>query len=237
VDAQLYARYGDPMSKVGRRIRELRKSLQCDQGAFAIFFGVNQSTISRWESGEDTPSALHVNKLAEMAQVNVQYFIEGVSDVPQEFESTIGAKIVGTVAAGQWLETVEWHPDDQYNIYLPIGRGLESLEIKGFLVQGASMNKVYPPGSIVFATPTIANEFQPRDGQRVLVQRKNRSGEYEITVKEFRIEEDGSGWLWPNSDDPYHQSPIMDIVDEEEGIEDVVITGVIVAAFIYENWE
>jgi DNA-binding transcriptional regulator YiaG len=68
-------------SSQAERIFQLRKSLKLDQQAFAKRLDVKQATVSRWESGEITPSRRTYLDLAKLAaphsDVQKQLIIDG----------------------------------------------------------------------------------------------------------------------------------------------------------------
>ncbi|MQB01580.1 MAG: helix-turn-helix domain-containing protein [Actinobacteria bacterium] len=54
----------------GRRIRERREALDMSQTDLAALIGVNQSTLSRWESGDYAPLHHHVHPIAKALGVD-----------------------------------------------------------------------------------------------------------------------------------------------------------------------
>lgn len=101
----------------------------------------------------------------------------------------------------------------------------------GLRVAGDSMNKVYPPGTVL---ECVRYNGEPiRNHRRVIVQRKRSSGEYETTVKEYVRSDDGAIWLAPRSTNPAHQAFRGDLPDA--GAEQVEIIAIVVAAIIYEG--
>lgn len=74
---------------------------------------------------------------------------------------------------------------------------------------------------------------KPKSGDRVVVQRVSTDGLYEVTLKEYVVDENGKTWLWPRSTDPDHQAPIR-YVSKGRGTEGVHILGVVVASFVVE---
>lgn len=140
-------------------------------------------------------------------------------------------RVVGELRAGDWREAIEFAPDDQFDVSAPMHPGLPDIPLRGFIVRGPSMNRLYPDGTLVFVAATIANGITPKNGQRVLVQRMDKRGLVEATLKELVVNEDGSKWLWPRSTDPQHQAPIL---YGKTGEEEVTITGIVMASFVME---
>jgi hypothetical protein len=54
----------------------------------------------------------------------------------------------------------------------------------------------------------------------------------EATLKEYVVDEKGVAWLWPRSTHPEHQQPISYAGD---GVEEVVVVGIVVGAYIMED--
>lgn len=218
-----------------QKIRELRKRLRLGQEEFADLVGVSQGTISKWERGEDSPRLENVRKLAELAR-------EPVSDFwLEEDEHRLAGegwhpptRVIGAVQAGQWVESVEWDEDQQFDVIMPFPRAWPEFPTYGFLVRGSSMNLLYPEGSVVVAVPTIVSGIDPKPGDRVVVQRRDDQGLYEVTVKEFTRDSQGRVWLWPRSDDPEWQGPI-DPRDGADKRAEILVTGIIVASLRLEN--
>ena len=140
-------------------------------------------------------------------------------------------RVVGAVQAGDWREAVEWDHDDQYDVPAPILRGIPDVPLRGFEVVGSSMDKRYPAGSLVFVANAIHSGLKIKNGTRVLVSRRNADGLHEATLKRYVVNDDGSKWLWPESNDPLHQAPVL---YGGKNSEEVTITAIVVASTIPE---
>lgn len=201
------------------------------QVEFAQRLGIgDNSAVSKWERGIQKPGVEFTSKLADMAGVTVGAFL-GLQ--PVDNDTMVGRKIVvaGEVCAGAWREAIEWPPEDWHPISIPSPPGWEGVPLRGYIVRGTSMNRIYHDGTYVFVASTIANGIRPRSGNKVLVTRRNRDGLYEATLKEYVVDENGKKWLWPRSFDPEHQAPIAYRGDDAE----VTITGVVAASFMAES--
>ena len=112
----------DSQHSLAARIRALRKSLNLSQKRFARLIGVDQSNVSRWESGA-VPNDAHILKLAEIARVQPAAFRY---DPRAEGELLLATKIpvttpvVGYVGAGQEVFSHDDHV---------LGGGLEEVEV------------------------------------------------------------------------------------------------------------
>lgn len=227
------------MQIAAMRVRKFRKSLGMNQSDFADFIGVEgengQSTVSKWEAGKQIPSTEYAAKMAIKAQVDPVYF-SGL-EVAREIGASNTRKytVVGELRAGQWRESVEWSPDDQYEVALPFETGVPPYVMKAFIIRGDSMDQFYPDGSIVYVAGLIENRLAPENGDHVLVQRRDKFGMYESTLKELVVGPDGRNWLMPRSSNPEFQAPIevgTIAEDVHEDSEEVRITGIVQAAFV-----
>lgn len=210
------------------------------QAEFAEEVGVAQGMISKWESGTDAPN---LDNLISLSEATGEDFLLAQTGKPRGVQRSGIARpvaIVGAVQAGHWSEAVEWPHDDKYALLLPLPKAWKDIDFQGFLVRGSSMNRLYPEGSVVVAAPTIINQLDPFSGDKVVVQRQNESGLYEVTLKQLEITPDGIGWLWPRSTDPEHQTPLkfqgtIDL-NRHDDRPDTVITGIVFACFKLERW-
>lgn len=116
--------------------------------------------------------------------------------------------VVGAVQAGVWLATVELPLADRFDIPLPIQAGFDNFDVFGLIVRGASMDELYPHGSILAVVKFLDLGREPRQNERVVALRY-RHGETEATVKEFRVGRDGRARLWPRSTHPDFQQPVL----------------------------
>ncbi len=216
--------------KLANKIRELRRRLDLNQTEFARMIGEkDQSLISKWERGLQSPNAQRTAKLAELAGESIGTWL-GIKPLERADAQSRTYNVVGELRAGDWREAIEWGADDQYTVAVPVAPGMPDIPLQGYVVRGPSMNKLYPDGALVFVAATIANGIAPKSGQRVLVQRRNKDGLHEATLKEY-VEDATGKWLWPRSYDPEHQAPLK---VGKSGEEEVTITGIVMASFINE---
>ena len=78
------------------------------------------------------------------------------------------------------------------------------------------MNRYYPDGSFVIVVSYLDLARDPLPGEKVVCQRRDKTGQVEATIKEYVLQ-DGRHYLWPRSDHPDHQAPILlEAVPEDE---------------------
>jgi transcriptional regulator with XRE-family HTH domain len=101
------------------RIRALRKSLGLSQASFASRVGVDQSNVSRWESGAP-PDDTHIVRLAALAGQHPAAFRYGrLPETDSEAPPSHRVSVVGYVGAGQEIFALDDHA---------LGAGLEEVE-------------------------------------------------------------------------------------------------------------
>ena len=105
--------------ELAARIRALRKSLGLSQASFASWVGVDQSNVSRWESGAP-PDDAHIVRLAELAGQHPAAFRYGrLPETDSAAPPRDVVSVVGYVGAGQEIFALDDHA---------LGAGLEEVE-------------------------------------------------------------------------------------------------------------
>ena len=124
-------------------IRRLREALGETQGHFALRFGVEQPTVSRWERGISPPERKYLSAMAGLANVDESSFVY------QQSAANL-VPVVGYAAGGD-----EWIPVDDF----AQGDGLQPVELSlgdadpiAIMVRGESMAPVYRDGDILICS-------------------------------------------------------------------------------------
>ena len=221
------------MSRLAKKIKDLRTSLMMNQPEFAKAVGdVDQSTVSKWENDKQRPRPEQMVRLAELANVTPQQFL-GVQVVNRLENNLPTVQVTGALQAGSWSEALEWPEEDRYQVPAPpLPPEWDDVTLHAREVHGNSMNRYYPDGSIVYICPITILGRKPKSGEKVAVQRVTDAG-YEVTLKEYVIGDDGKVWLWPRSTDPEHQQPLP-YIDPRRHTESVRIIGVVVGSLVME---
>lgn len=68
---------------IGNNIREFRTKLGLTQDELALFCGIQRTMISYYETGEREVSLLHLDKIAEYMNIDMDVFLE---EDPQELK-------------------------------------------------------------------------------------------------------------------------------------------------------
>jgi hypothetical protein len=182
--------------------------------------GVSANSIYNFLNGHsEALDLLTYAKLARTADVPVARLSGDSLDPP----SPTVIWVAGQVEAGVYQEATEWDRSKWYPVDIPVPSRFRG-KAKALEIRGPSMNRRYPPGSIVVWVDMLAFR-PPRENDRVIVYATTRDGKIEATVKELR-----NGWLWPDSDHPEHQTPI-DPRNPPEQIESVEIKGIVIGGY------
>lgn len=132
------------MLTIGQRVVRVRRSRKETQGQFAKHFGVDQSTISKWENGRQVPESAHMDILAGLDP-------EGTTDATTPAGSNslfTMVPLVGYVGAGAVVHLVAGGAGSSEIEYIKAPRGFGAVEALG--VRGDSMYPVYRNGDTVF---------------------------------------------------------------------------------------
>lgn len=68
-----------PLKDLGVRVRNLRRRLKLTQAQLAKDLGLEQASISRWETGERTPDLRHIMRLSERLGTTIETLVSGGS--------------------------------------------------------------------------------------------------------------------------------------------------------------
>lgn len=69
---------------IGERISQLRCEKDISQGQLAQVLGVSRQAISKWENDQSSPDTIHLIKLADILETEVEYLATGRKPVYEE---------------------------------------------------------------------------------------------------------------------------------------------------------
>lgn len=72
------------LMSIGERIVQLRNDKGVSQGQLAQILGVSRQAISKWENDQSSPDTLHLIKLADALDTEVEYLATGRKPVYEE---------------------------------------------------------------------------------------------------------------------------------------------------------
>lgn len=167
-------------------------------------------------------------KLARTAEVPVWQLSGDEPEAP----SPTSVWLTGYVEAGEWREAIELDPAEWRSVDVPVAARFRG-KARALGVRGNSMNRDYPDGSVAIWVSML--DFRPpQDGDDVVVYSTRHDGKIEATLKRYRLV-DGKSWLWPDSHDPLHQSPV-DTSDPGDDIESIVVQGIVIGGYRPKIW-
>ncbi len=190
--------------------------------------GVDKNSIYNFLNGHSQSLDLRTyGKLARAQEIPVWRL---TGDAPEPQSPTV-IWVIGSVEAGAFKEAVEWDQSLWFPVDVPVPVRFQG-KAKALQVRGSSMNIDYPEGSIAVWVSTL-DYRTPRNLDDVVVYSYNHDGGVEATLKQLRIDDNGSRWLWPRSHDPRHQAP-LDVAAPGDGVKDIEIAGIVIGC--YRQW-
>ncbi|QDH14080.1 helix-turn-helix domain-containing protein [Formicincola oecophyllae] len=231
-------------SPLAERVAKRMKALNLNQATVARTAGVSRTFVSGLLSGKSTsePRRSNVERLAKVLKCSVQELYYGEQN-PAPLPPTRGSmptrqiEVRGSVQAGLFTDALEWSPLDWFSITSPAEDGYPAnCHRYGLLVRGASMNRLFPEGSIISVIDFDELGREPQTGECVVVLRRSEtSNAFEATVKAYQRRPDGTILLWPRSDDPEFQNPfiippISADFNDQAAAPDIRIAAVVVCA-------
>ncbi|HRQ60015.1 MAG TPA: S24 family peptidase [Alphaproteobacteria bacterium] len=149
-------------------------------------------------------------------------------------EDSMLVEIHGAVKAGKWTRAVKWDQKDWKYILAP--KDTQHSFVYALRVMGDDMALVYPPEcTVILYVPYEHYKNQIGNGDHVVVQRDDGNGQFEVTVKEVSISDDGRIMLEPRSNNLDYKAIQLYKTDGAPtyyGTEDLKITGVVLNAMI-----
>ncbi|MFC7399566.1 helix-turn-helix domain-containing protein [Chelatococcus sp. GCM10030263] len=232
------------METIGDRIKRLRSLREISQAELAERAGMTQTGIASIESG----AVLRPRKLVEIARaldVSPEALLgeETVAAGERARHAMISAAwdmgrsgrllhpsvagripVVGEVAAGVWRDPKQI--DDEETSSLPVLSDPMSGEQVGYLVRGASANKVAREGDVAVGALIAMRSPNIRDGDLVVFERAMApGGPIERTLRRFSFVGEGAAELTFDSDD----SRFSETLKFPWGSDDAMAVGEIVA--------
>lgn len=203
------------------RIKERLDALKLSERKACIMADVGLNAIRHIRVRGHAPKAETLAKLADVLGVPAAYFLEAAAEggrnndlrpkaagmMPIPIEAVY---VKGFVQAGAWQEALEWPAIDWKAVYAPSDSRYPGMERFALEVRGTSMDRVYPEGSVVIAIKLADLGREPQSGEHVIVLcRAESSGSMEATIKKYQVDSAGRHILWPESNDPFHQTPVV----------------------------
>lgn len=139
------------MTTAGQRIRRLRKALGGEtQAQFAARMGVDQSTVSKWESGKQEPESKYWDAIASLEEDPGDDF-DGAGNVePARNPLFTMVPVRGYVGAGAEVHIQDRGSSLDAVNYIKAPKGFGAVE--AFIVRGDSMTPAYNDGDTIYVS-------------------------------------------------------------------------------------
>lgn len=207
-------------NKLGENIRKLRNSKGLTQQQLADLMGAsNYTTVSKWESGSNSPRGGELVKLSEYFNVSVDDLLGIGKDLTIQNNEQYNY-LPTSISAGLPL-TVDGI-DHAEKISVPdsiMGKWAGDKDIYMMRINGESMNRIIPHGSIIAIKPTECHLL--KDGDIVVY-----SDNHDYSVKRY-FRDDNRIIFRPDSND----SRFYDYVTSDNN-ENLVIHGKVVVYIV-----
>lgn len=220
------------MEKMSDRLKRARIKKYRTAKEFAEKNDIYPATYYHHEKGRNEFDPETAERYAKALGVTAGWLLTG-ENIPELIESNNGVElvpIVGEVEAGVYKNNIELEEAQWDYVTLPTDSRYPGHPRKCMRVCGPSMNMEFPEGSLVVCINMIALDEPPVNGVVYVVRRTLAGGDVEATLKELRIEPDGTMYLWPRSTDPRHQAPILFDGDEEG--DEISLTAKVIGSYI-----
>jgi SOS-response transcriptional repressor LexA len=195
---------------MSERLRHARKQAGFATAADAArCFGWQAPAYTHHENGTRAFDIAAAKRYARAFRVNPGWLLllDKVQIAPDETSRERIVEVTGSVAAGVWREANEWPEADRFEIVVGPSP-FPNARRYGLRVDGSSMDLLFASGTLLDCLSIFDLNIEPANGDLVIVERQRPDGMRELTVKEFRSDDDGRSWLLPRSSKPEFQSPI-----------------------------
>jgi SOS-response transcriptional repressor LexA len=196
------------------------------QSALARFMGVVPEIVNRIVNGKRQIKAHEADQIRAYLAATRDGAPASTSHISARLNTAAFLTVRGSVEAGSWREVafsdVEVHELET----LPAPQSIVDSGAFALRVSGPSMDRLYREGTFVIVQPWHGGPLP--FGRRVIVERERKDGLIETTVKELVRGADGEPELWPRSNHPAHQTPLL--FKDMDGVT-VRLAGLVVSSY------
>jgi len=94
---------------IGNKIAEARKKMNISQARLAQRLFISAQAVGKWERGESMPDIITLNRLAEILEVDLNYFSQGTEPVATEIKSVeFSEKQSAELPSGKHKNKLSW---------------------------------------------------------------------------------------------------------------------------------
>jgi SOS-response transcriptional repressor LexA len=178
------------------RIFELNKQRGWNYDILAEKVGSHPKTVGALATGKAELTLSWMQRFARVFGIKATEIIEQPDSV--HLRSVI---VTGKVRAGSWADSHTFEPQERTSVAVHNDPELRNLDLYALKIEGESMNKFYPDGSIV-----VLSRLSQRPGEILVGKRyhvvRTRGDLVEETIKTLVRAPNGEYWLQPESDSP-----------------------------------
>lgn len=217
-----------------RRIEERLQALGMTERAASVrAFGHGSAIKNLRTGGSASPRLDTISKLAVALETTPEWLAYGVG-VPDAKDAAAAAgmpaiPVLGEVAAGMWREVdsaVDQPPSDP--VPVPPDPRWPHSEQFALVVRGSSIDRIAQDGDILSCVTLRGAGRAPEDGELVVVERTRFGGQLRETTAKILRRAGERVELWPDSNDPQFQAPIvLDPAREQREGETVEVRGLV----------
>ena len=187
------------------RLKDALKRARRSARSVSIETGQSPTYIKDIFRGRE-PGVYRLQQIASTLGVTVSDLLGEPAPSPSDDVAMV--PLLGALAAGVWREARQGGEEPIEMIPAPRAFLPRAGVLYAARVEGTSMNKIYPPGSIVILKRSFDRAEDLTPGQRYHVERISVDGSVEETLKTVVRKADGSVWLVPESHDPEFLAPV-----------------------------
>lgn len=189
----------------------LRTLVGKDMKAASKKAGLGETAVRDVLERRQDPQLSTIEALARAHRFSIDELLGLPTRRSEGAESSIPVR--GHVAAGVWLETDavrRWEDAvDEINLGINAHRYPQGA-VYGLIVRGSSIDRIARDGDVLICADIGMTGVELADGNLVIVERlRAQEGLREVTAKRLRRRASGIVELWPESDDPRWQQPII----------------------------
>lgn len=188
---------------------ELEKMGRGAKGRLANYLGIRPDGVTRMLNAEPGKEVRGI-KADELVKMR-RFFQSGTPDELQPISTPITSiKVTGKVAANSWMsvDDMDFGYDDEETV--PSVSGYPTEWQFALKVDGNCLNKIASHGDRLVCLNVIKARIETKPGDLVIVERSRYDGQMvERTAKRLQQSATGKYELWPESNDPLHQEPII----------------------------
>ncbi len=198
------------------KLMDLLKAKGLDKKSASLGAGLEAGAVYDISRGRD-PSFSKMMKLAQAHGISLDS-LTGRSEI--EPARAGGIPVKGQVAAGVWheIDAADLEPFEPLPVALDMRYPADAQY--GLIVRGSSINRFASSGDILVCLDLGMTGLEIVDDDMVVVERiRHQAGMREVTAKRVRFIEGGME-LWPDSDDPMFQKPLVILRGEDHTDDD-----------------